>query len=160
MKWVEERDLLIAQTKAFVESVTGKTPELEPIPDAKLGIAATPVEAKEVRAAETAAPPKDVQVDIHVPQTSVPTGVRAEIQARLANFRAHQERFRREREQYFSATLAKVRAPRSETQPRPILSTARHSTVDPIPRFSPAPATDASETPSGSRSSENGRAPS
>ena len=29
MKWMRERDLLIAQTMAFVQSVTGKTPETE-----------------------------------------------------------------------------------------------------------------------------------
>ena len=29
MKWVVERDLLIAQTMAFVQSVTGKKPEAE-----------------------------------------------------------------------------------------------------------------------------------
>ena len=29
MKWMKERDLLIAQTMAFVQSVTGKTPEAE-----------------------------------------------------------------------------------------------------------------------------------
>ena len=29
MKWMRERDLLIAQTMAFVQSVTGKTPEAE-----------------------------------------------------------------------------------------------------------------------------------
>jgi hypothetical protein len=34
----------------------------------------------------------------------------SEIRTRVANFRAHQERFSREREAYCSATLAKVRA--------------------------------------------------
>ena len=29
MKWMRERDLLIAQTMAFVQSVTGKKPEAE-----------------------------------------------------------------------------------------------------------------------------------
>ena len=29
MKWMRERDLLIAQTMAFVQSVTGKMPEAE-----------------------------------------------------------------------------------------------------------------------------------
>ena len=33
-----------------------------------------------------------------------------EIRARVANFRAHQERFHREREAYCSATMAKVHA--------------------------------------------------
>jgi hypothetical protein len=30
--------------------------------------------------------------------------------ARVANFRAHQQRFNREREEYFSATLTRLRA--------------------------------------------------
>jgi hypothetical protein len=34
----------------------------------------------------------------------------SEIRARVASFRAHQERFNREREQYFSATLERLRA--------------------------------------------------
>ena len=34
----------------------------------------------------------------------------SEIRARVANFRAHQERFNREREAYCSATMAKVHA--------------------------------------------------
>ena len=34
----------------------------------------------------------------------------SEIKARVANFRAHQERFNREREAYCSATMAKVHA--------------------------------------------------
>ena len=34
----------------------------------------------------------------------------SEIKARVANFRAHQERFHREREAYCSATMAKVHA--------------------------------------------------
>ena len=29
MKWMRERDLLIAQTMAFVQSVTGKRPDAE-----------------------------------------------------------------------------------------------------------------------------------
>ena len=29
MKWMRERDLLIAQTMAFVQSVTGKAPEAD-----------------------------------------------------------------------------------------------------------------------------------
>jgi hypothetical protein len=33
-----------------------------------------------------------------------------EIRARIASFRQHQERFSREREQYFSETLARLRA--------------------------------------------------
>jgi hypothetical protein len=35
---------------------------------------------------------------------------RTEVQTRIVSFRAHQERFDREREEYFTATLAKARA--------------------------------------------------
>ena len=45
----------------------------------------------------------------------------SEIRARVANFRAHQERFNREREAYCSATMAKVHASLREDSglPRP-----------------------------------------
>jgi hypothetical protein len=120
MGWKEERDLLIAQTMAFVQSVNGKEPDTVPGAAAKPILAtapaveAAPPEAAKLRAAEIvapppAAPPKDVQVSIQIPRTVVPGDVRTEIQARVANFRAHQQRFNREREEYFSATLTKLR---------------------------------------------------
>jgi hypothetical protein len=45
----------------------------------------------------------------------------SEIRARVANFRAHQARFNREREAYCSATMAKVHASLrdGEQPPRP-----------------------------------------
>ncbi len=36
--------------------------------------------------------------------------MQAEIRARVANFRANQERFNRERQEYFSSTLGGLRA--------------------------------------------------
>jgi LmbE family N-acetylglucosaminyl deacetylase len=121
MKWMKERDLLIAQTMAFVQSVTGKKP------DAKL-FANNPAASSEAfRAAEApsvdapaafipdidalladttiaVAPPKPVA------RPDVRVDFQSEIKARVANFRAHQERFHREREAYCSATMAKVHA--------------------------------------------------
>ena len=41
-----------------------------------------------------------------------------EIRARIASFRAHQERFNREREEYFNQTLARLRAA-AKTAPPP-----------------------------------------
>ena len=38
MKWMRERDLLIAQTMAFVQSVTGKTPEAEKMVTASVAL--------------------------------------------------------------------------------------------------------------------------
>jgi hypothetical protein len=120
MSWKKERDLLIAQTMAFVQSVTGKQPDAEldvdakPILAAAPAVEAAPLEAAKINAAEIitspAAPPKDVPVDIQIPRMIVASDVRTEIQARVANFRAHQERFNRERAEYFCATLTKLRA--------------------------------------------------
>jgi hypothetical protein len=42
-----------------------------------------------------------------------------EIRARIAGFRAHQERFNREREEYFSRTLARLKASLDERPPLP-----------------------------------------
>jgi hypothetical protein len=44
---------------------------------------------------------------------------RNEIQARVANFRKHQERFEREREEYCAATMARLRAEIRDTPLRP-----------------------------------------
>jgi hypothetical protein len=44
------------------------------------------------------------------PPPVVASEVANEIRARVAGFRAHQERFNREREEYFSKTLAKLKA--------------------------------------------------
>jgi hypothetical protein len=44
------------------------------------------------------------------PRPITPSDMASEIRARVASFRAHQERFNREREQYFSATLERLRA--------------------------------------------------
>ena len=125
MKWMRERDLLIAQTMAFVQSVTGKKPE------ADNGVAMS-VDFLSVRTSETSAPMPDVEALLSVAAQSpretpretlrpVQTIARAdlrsgfqseisEIKARVANFRAHQERFNREREDYCSATMDKVHA--------------------------------------------------
>jgi hypothetical protein len=119
MSWKKERDLLIAQTMAFVQSVTGKKPYAEST-EAKPGIEPTrearpaPVSAVEMLAAEIIAPPQagsevSPQANIRIPRAYVSGDIRSEIQARVANFRAHQERFNREREQYFNATLKKLR---------------------------------------------------
>jgi hypothetical protein len=40
-----------------------------------------------------------------------------EIRARIASFRQHQERFNREREQYFSETLARLRSTLKDAPP-------------------------------------------
>jgi hypothetical protein len=128
MSWKEERDLLIAQAMAFVQSVSGNMPdavlsfEAKPILETAAAVEAAPAEAAKMHSEEIlpAAPPEDIQVGIQIPRTIVSSDVRTEIQARVANFRAHQQRFNRERGEYFSATLTKLRAAiENESAPDP-----------------------------------------
>lgn len=111
MKWIRERDALIAQTLAFVESVTGRKDDILQ-PEAPASGPAVAVEIVPVEA---------VAVEIEPPQAPLPPrptplpprssgDFRSEMQARIANFRKHQERFEREREEYCAATLTKLRA--------------------------------------------------
>ena len=113
MKWMKERDLLIAQTAAFVGSGTGKKPGpdlLRPAPPAPRSRHPPPAVLAPVALSPAAkhapAPAKPIQVAPAKP----PIDVQSEIRARVASFRAHQARFSREREEYSSTTLAKVRA--------------------------------------------------
>jgi hypothetical protein len=152
MKWMRERDLLIAQTMAFVQSVTGKTPEAEKtvttsvallsvetsetirtaaaLPDAALSdikslLAVTPPAAQAPREASREASrevsreeiPREISRPAPLARLDLREDFQSEIRARVANFRAHQERFNREREAYCSATMAKVHAALRESEP-------------------------------------------
>jgi hypothetical protein len=139
MQWKIERDLLVAQTLAFVQSVARKKSDLEP--DAEFapvdavdieardleakdleakGIEATGLEMKSLEAIKVVEPPRGVQLSsVQVSSVQVPSQVarrmvtsevQTEIQNRIANFRAHQQRFHRERAEYFGTTLSKIRA--------------------------------------------------
>jgi hypothetical protein len=143
MKWMRERDLLIAQTMAFVQSVTGKPPEAEKTVTASVALPS--VEPSETTHAAAALPGIESLLAETLPASEAPREVsreasrevsrdvsrempreisrpaplvrpdlqedfQAEIRARVANFRAHQERFNREREAYCTATMAKVHA--------------------------------------------------
>ena len=122
MKWAKERDVLIAQTKAFVQSVTGRRPDNT--------VESTSVEMNRTEPARTdysGFTPRSVPADSFesiekVEQTAIPvveappvrvlphSEVRREIQNRVAAFQAHQHRFHREREAYFKSVLIKVRS--------------------------------------------------
>jgi hypothetical protein len=66
----------------------------------------------------SALPKSEPTKPIQIPRAEPPLDVQSEIKARIANFRAHQERFLRERDEYCSATMAKVRAVlRENTEP-------------------------------------------
>ncbi|MCK1394586.1 hypothetical protein [Bradyrhizobium sp. 1] len=143
MKWIRERDALIAQTMAFVQSVTGKKDGFHP-PETSATASAVTTETVTVQEIVTvqiieaepplALRPPEPKVEasprpIQSPPTQVPPvqippprmggDVRSEIQARIANFRKHQERFEREREEYCAATLTKLRAAIRDPSLRP-----------------------------------------
>src|SRR6267142_2566489 len=127
MEWVKERDLLIAQTLAFVQSVNDRklgARRLDARRWAESRIEAAPIAAaKPIDAIKPIAPiklaeqpPANIPFSVPAARPSVPVArpsvsgdVRAEIQSRVASFRAHQQRFHRERDEYCSATLAKMR---------------------------------------------------
>jgi hypothetical protein len=121
---------------AFVQSVTGKKPDFTPSPVSR---EAAPIEnppsfanapsfanlpsfessapvADQPRSMENAAPadaphPDFSQTVIVAPARTFPqSDVRQEIQGRVAAFQAHQHRFQREREAYFTSVLTKLRS--------------------------------------------------
>jgi hypothetical protein len=139
MKWIKERDLFIAQTMAFVQSVTGKKPVAEArvaprdalfqSPQVQSSVAqSAPVDeiAAEDRPVETlrddtfktealrAGPVQAGTLKIETAQTTLSSpaisDVRQEIRGRVAAFRAHQELFHRERDAYYNSVLTRVRA--------------------------------------------------
>jgi hypothetical protein len=80
-----------------------------------------PAEATPHAPATTAELPSVVlpSIPAPAPRPIIPGELANEIRDRVAGFRAHQERFNREREQYFSATIARLRATLNQgAQPR------------------------------------------
>jgi hypothetical protein len=121
MKWIEERDALIAQTKAFVEAVARRSADASgsgarPVPKPVHRDAAAPNSEQPLPAAppsrprEVADKPAATPASAPLPRTYDQVSMSSEIRARIAAFRAHQERFNRERHEYFNATLARLRA--------------------------------------------------
>jgi hypothetical protein len=142
MKWATERDNLIAQTRAFVQSVTSPHAETatvairplenpfaiaKPAPAERVASIkpiekATPVE--KVKPIEKVAEPANILKPVAPPSIRMlpQSDARKEIQNRIAAFQAHQARFQRERDTYFNAVLTKARA------------TADGSTIDSGPK--------------------------
>ena len=120
MNWMKERDLLIAQTRAFVQSVTGKTATAEArevLREVRIESTAVDEIAEVGRPVETGGI-ENMQIEnmqIETVQISRPSPVRLgevreEIRGRVAAFRAHQELFHRERDEYCNSVLTKLRA--------------------------------------------------
>ena len=66
--------------------------------------------------------PREISSQVPFSRPDLREDFQSEIRARVASFRAHQERFSREREAYCAATMAKVHATLKESElppPRP-----------------------------------------
>jgi hypothetical protein len=135
MKWIKERDLLIAQTMAFVQSVAGKKPaaEARDVPQEVLFQSplskSTPVDeisgverpAEALQIAAFQIEPSQIESAPIDRPSPVLSDVRQEIRGRVAAFRAHQELFHRERDKYYNSVLTRFRtstgpAPRADDQ--------------------------------------------
>jgi hypothetical protein len=104
--WMRERDQLIEQTLAFVEGVAAARPMR-----AVAAVSARAEPARPVEQAAPAEPPKPARV---APMASE----RAEIERRVANFKAQQQKFQRAREAHYDAIFSKARAtPGNQTRP-------------------------------------------
>lgn len=102
MMWKKERDLLIAETMAFVQSVAVKTSDADfrPEPIVQPTLPDRPF---------TAERPTEVLPVARI--SSISQGdLRDEIRRRVAAFRARQQVFDRDRNEYCNAMMAKVRA--------------------------------------------------
>ncbi len=104
MTWKQDRDLLIAQTMAFVQSVTAKTTGA----DRSLETLRLPPSAQ----TSTVERPVDV---FPARLTPINRGdMRDEIGRRVAAFRDRQQAFARDRNEYCNAMMTKVRAVRED----------------------------------------------
>src|ERR1700744_4299472 len=120
MSWKQDRDSLIAQTMASVQSATGRREELRP----DLNQVLRPVEvyvraelATALEIVDAAEPPPMLAPVQQAPRQVAQSDIQKEIRDRVASFRAHQQRFNKEREEYFSATIAKLKASMKDIPP-------------------------------------------
>ena len=101
--WMRERDQLIEQTLAFVEGVAAARPART--------AAAAPAPAEPAKPVEQAGPAEPSKpAGIAVMGLAAMVSERAEIERRVANFKAQQHKFQRAREADYDAIFAKARA--------------------------------------------------
>jgi len=106
MTWKKERDLLLAQTMAFVQSVAAKATDADVRPEARI----TEARLKPASFEQPFAVERPVDV---LPARLSPIGpsdMRDEIRRRVAAFRVRQQAFDRDRDAYCNAMMAKARA--------------------------------------------------
>jgi histone deacetylase complex regulatory component SIN3 len=102
MSWMEDRDLLLAETQMLISELAGAKPSMA---------TRTPPPVAAIYQSEPAQDPSPSEPLLFERIVPLPTvNQRQEIANRLAAFRATQARFQREREAYSVAILNKARA--------------------------------------------------
>jgi hypothetical protein len=108
--WMKQRDLLVEEALAFAQAVAARAPKA----------ALTPVPQPDPALVVASSVQRPVALTESTPRDSSNTE-RTAILRQVANFRAHQQRFEREREDYFQKTMAKARSdqwiPQSGSKP-------------------------------------------
>jgi hypothetical protein len=99
--WMRERDQLIEQTLAFVQGVAAAKPAR--------AAAAGPAQGEPAKPAAQARPAEPSEPERLVGLAPMPSE-RAEIERRVANFKAQQQKFQRAREADYDAIFSKARA--------------------------------------------------
>ena len=109
--WMRERDQLIEQTLAFVQGVAAAKPAR--------AAAAAPARAEPAKPAAQAGPAEPSKPERVAPIGLAPmASERAEIEHRVAKFKAQQQKFQRAREAHYDAIFSKARAtPGNQTRP-------------------------------------------
>jgi hypothetical protein len=109
--WMKQRDLLVEEAMAFAQAVAARAPKSALTPVHQPDAAQVATLSVERPVAVTESPPKDT-----------PNMERTAILRQVADFKAHQQRFEREREDYFQKTMAKARTnqwvPQSRLPPK------------------------------------------
>jgi hypothetical protein len=101
--WMRERDQLIEQTLAFVQGVAAGKPGR--------AAAAGPAPAEPAEPAAQAGPAESLKpAGMAVVSLAPMASERAEIERRVANFQAQQQKFQRARETHYDAIFSKARA--------------------------------------------------
>ena len=110
MSWKQDLEALIETTMAFAKDVK-REPKREPIPD--LPIVLKTAEQASAETPKPIEPPATItpQHDGGTPIHAAPTSERDEIRKRVSNFRAHQEKMAREREDFYLQVKAKMMSP-------------------------------------------------
>lgn len=113
--WMRERDQLIEQTMAFVQGVAAAKPVRAP--------AVGPAPTEPARPVAQGTPP-ELPRELPRPAGIAVMGLapmaseRAEIERRVAKFKAQQQKFQRAREAHYDAIFSKARAtPGNQTRP-------------------------------------------